>query len=386
MHVCFLNPPNEFYSPVSGGAIATIAMQTARVLLQRGHQVTILSPSNEDQPYSVGRFVPLGVPTRERLSFLRRRLAGLSRRLHQWDWPYYGFYRKAFSNALARLESRPDAVIVFNDLVSSRYIRRLLPNARAVVWLQNEQRTNQRGARLDAALAAADAFLTCSQYIKQWTCQTYGIAEKKVVVALSGVDLDAFRPAPSFPVRNGNLRVLFLGRIDRNKGPDLAVDAVAALRRERLPVELTVAGGIWFYGNGDQMRDPFFRTLLDKIERAGGTYLGHVTRDRVPDVFREHDVAMVLSRSNEPFGLVSLEAMASGCAVIASPRGGLPEACGGAALLADPDELQSVISCLRKLATDEGFLTAQKKKSLERSARSTWSVTADAVERVISRR
>ncbi|MGA2163148.1 MAG: hypothetical protein ABSH36_01610, partial [Solirubrobacteraceae bacterium] len=51
-------------------------------------------------------------------------------------------------------------------------------------------------------------------------------------------------------------RVLFLGRIDPNKGPDIAADAVATLRAEGLQVKLTVAGGLWFYGHGREMEDP----------------------------------------------------------------------------------------------------------------------------------
>jgi glycosyltransferase involved in cell wall biosynthesis len=382
MHFCFLNPPNEFYSPNSGGAIATIVMQTARALLQRGHQVSILSPSNEDAWYEVGSVVPLPIPVREDLSFFRRRLAGLSRRLHQWDWPYYGLYRRSFAAALRRLDPMPDVVIAFNDLVASRYIRRKLPHARIIVWLQNEQRTNQSGSRLASSLAATGHFLACSRYIKDWTCRTHSISSERVTIAPSGVDLEAFRPLECPSRRTGILRVLFLGRIDRNKGPDLVADAVAALRREGLHAELTVAGGIWFHGNNNPMSDPFFRSLQEKIHKAGGTYLGHITRDRVPSIFREHDVVMVLSRSNEPFGLVSLEAMASGCAVIASDRGGLPEACDGAAIMVDPENLPSVIASLRILATSPDRLQIQRSKSLERARRVPWSATAEVVERV----
>jgi glycosyltransferase involved in cell wall biosynthesis len=95
---------------------------------------------------------------------------------------------------------------------------------------------------------------------------------------------------------------------------------------------------------------------------------------------REHDIVCVLSRSEEPFGLVALEAMASGCAVIASPRGGLPEACGGAALLADPDDLPAIIDAMRKLVTDPDFLARTKRQSVERAARAPWSACAQLVE------
>jgi len=175
-------------------------------------------------------------------------------------------------------------------------------------------------------------------------------------------------------------RVLFLGRIDPNKGPDIAADAVAALRAEGLRLSLTVAGGLWFYGHGREMEDPFFNSFNTKMEAAGADYRGHVPRARVPELVRAHDIVCVLSRSEEPFGLVALEAMASGCAVIASRRGGLPEACGGAAMLVDPDDFPAVTDALRRLVTDPALLRRTKRQSVERAARAPWAGCAQLLE------
>jgi glycosyltransferase involved in cell wall biosynthesis len=381
MHVCFLNMPIEYYSPVSGGAVATILMETARELQTAGHQVTVLTATNADPVYPVGTVVPIRNCNRDNLNFLQRRIAAAQRRLHHWDWPYYGHYKSAFTAALRRLSPAPDAIILFNDLVSAKYLRKILRRAKILVWLQNEQRTNQPD--ISQTVAATDAFLTCSQYIKDFTCATHGISPSKVVVAHSGVDLAAFRLADDFPSRRDRLRALFVGRIDPNKGPDLAVDAVAALRAEGIAVNLTVAGGVWFYGNGKEMRDPFFRKLKTKMDSVSTTYLGHVSRPDLPPIVRRHDVALVLSRSNEPFGLVALEAMASGCAVIASNRGGLPEACGGAAILVNPDDLGAIVGHLRRLATDPAELRMWKMRSVARAAKSPWSATADVVHKAL---
>jgi glycosyltransferase involved in cell wall biosynthesis len=108
-----------------------------------------------------------------------------------------------------------------------------------------------------------------------------------------------------------------------------------------------------------------------------------VTRENVPAVVRRHDVAFVLSRSNEPFGLVSLEAMASGCAVIASNRGGLPEACGGSAMLVDPDEPDAVVKLLRKLSRDTDLLNVWKQRSISHAARASWETVGDKLNSVL---
>jgi glycosyltransferase involved in cell wall biosynthesis len=382
MHVCFLNTPAEYYSPISGGAIATIIMQVSRQLIARGHRVSIVTIVNDDPPYGVGEIVPISVPVRKDLSFLKRRISSLRRAVNEWDWPYYGYYLKAFQPPVRALQ--PDAVVLFNDLVSAKYLRQALPQTRIAVWLQNEWRTNQR--KTDQTVACTDVFLTCSDYIRRWTATTYQIPEDRFRVAHSGVDLEEFKPRSPSPVSKGSaapLRVLFIGRIDPNKGPDIAADAVAILRKRGVEVQLTVAGGRWWYGHGNEMEDPYFRLLKSKMEAAGANYLGHVVRAAVPALVREHDVVCILSRSNEPFALVTLEAMASGCAVIASDRGGLPESCGGAATLVDPDDLGAVAEAILALANDRELLARQRKKSLERARRAPWPACADVVEQAL---
>ena len=64
-------------------------------------------------------------------------------------------------------------------------------------------------------------------------------------------------------------------------------------------------------------------------------------------------IVVVPSRWPEPFGLVALEAMASGAALICSPRGGLREVAGDAALYADPDTPAEIALALRTLGRDD---------------------------------
>ena len=381
MHICFLNMPIEYYSPVSGGAISTIIMETARELMVRGHDVTVLTITGDDDVYDAGVVIPIRAAARGNLSFLQRRLSGLRRRIHRWDWPYFEHYAASFSRALKNLSPTPDAVILFNDFISPLYVKKVLAKSQVLVWLQNEQSTNRKDpSRLWRSI---DHFLTCSSYIRDWTAGRYGIPLDRFTVAHSGVDLAAFRPRQDFLDSSDILRVLFIGRIDPNKGPDIAADAVAALRSEGLPVQFTVAGGLWFYGHGGEIANPFFRKLKDKMDAAGADYLGHVTRHDIPALIRSHDLVCVLSRSNEPFGLVVLESMASGCAVIASDRGGLPEACGGAAILVNPDDLGEVTEVMRRLATDLAWLSELKQRSVQRASEASWERCAGVVESAI---
>ncbi len=383
MHIAFVNMPIEFYSPISGGAISTVMMYTARELLANGHKVSVLTPMNGDETHHEGEIIPIETKSRNDLSFLQRRISGLRARLGRWDWPYFEYYLRSFTRTLQKLSPAPDAVVLFNDLVSPKYVKRILPKSRVIVWLHNEWRTKQ-----DIAETArnTDAFVTCSDYVRRWTAQHHGLPLDRFAVAHNGVDAAAFHPRENFLSPSKPVRVLFVGRIDPNKGPDLVADAVATLRAEGLPVSLTVAGGLWFYGHGNEMADPFFRELKTKMDAAGADYLGHVARPAIPELIRQHDVVCVLSRSQDPYPLVTLEGMASGCAVIASNRGGLPEACHEAGVLVDPDDFPAVVGALRALVTDPELLRRTKQKAVAWAGGEPWSACAAVIENAASRR
>jgi glycosyltransferase involved in cell wall biosynthesis len=381
MHICFLSPQTEYYSPTVGGAISTGIMQKSRRLIARGHRVSVLAVTNGEPTYSVGDFVPLPPAGRDNFNFLQRRLAGVRVRLQKWDRRFYEYYMRSFSRALRRMSPRPDAVICHNDFVSPRYIHRAVPQAKVIVSLHNEQGTRRKD--LSDTLPYVHRFVANSDYIRRWTAAAHHIPLEQLVVTLNGVDHAEFRPREGYLDPVSRLRVLCLGRIDRNKGADLAADAVGVLRREGLSIQLTVAGDVWFYKRPGDEADPFKTLLKQKLDAVEAENLGHVPRANVPALVRRHDVVCVLSRSNEPFGLVALEAMASGCAVIASNRGGLPEACGGAAWLVNVDHFEEIVGALRTLATIPPVLNEYKRRSTVRAAQATWDANVDALEKVL---
>ena len=264
---------------------------------------------NSDPTYPVGTVVPIRNFPREDLHFIQRRIAGLRRRLHRWDWPWFGHYKTVPSAGRSdNSPASPDAVILFNDLVVREISAANCCRLKAKILglaAKRAARLNQRDLPAKT-VSATTMFLTCSQYIKDWTCATHRIAPEKVVVAHSGSPTwTHFRSGRRFPGRQQTLRALFVGRIDPNKGPDIVADAAAALRAEGTLIELTVAGGVWFYGTrtGDAGPVALSCKLKGKMDAVSARYLGHVARADLPAIVRAHDIAFVLSRSNEPFGL-----------------------------------------------------------------------------------
>lgn len=375
LHLCYVLPPVERYSPQIGGAIATFTMQQARRLLARGHKISVVAPHESEAVYDVGDFYPLRGVTRDSLSPLQRALSTrVRRRLQGFDWLYQEHFFAALKRTLPRIQ--PDAVLCFNDWQTPLEVGRILPDARVFLRLSNECRTQFKD--VNRTIERCETIWALSGFIRDWTSQHFPASAPKLQVLPNGADLDSFFPSEDSFTRieapDSPLRCLFLSRLDPNKGPDLAADAVLLLRDKGCPVSLDIAGNIWF--DKGQQTPPLALELREKARRAGGSWLGHVERAEVPALVREHDVLLLPIRRPDPMTQVVFEAMASGLAVVSCALGGVPEACGDAALWAKPDSAASVADQLERLLCDRPFLEEMKRRSLARASHMTWDRNA----------
>lgn len=197
-------------------------------------------------------------------------------------------------------------------------------------------------------VAAADAVLAATPHEAALLRHEYRARPGQVHVVPPGVDTDVFRPADDrLRTRRelgGGRLLLFVGRLQPLKGPDLAVRTLAALDAhlpdDGVPTRLVVVGGA--SGNGHGTVDPpALRRLADQLGVADRVALlaPRSHRDLAP-LYRAADALIMPSRS-ESFGLVALEAQASGTPVVGADVGGLDDILrhGGGTLVQsyDPD-------------------------------------------------
>ncbi len=169
----------------------------------------------------------------------------------------------------------------------------------------------------------ADAVITCSHYMRGHVADIFDIEERRITVIPNGIDPSDLRPVGDleqlrreFAAPEEQL-VLLVGRLVYEKGFQLALDA--------LPAVIEHVGGVRFLVAGSGTHE---HELKDQAQRLGldahGSFLGWIGDDALHSLYRIADLCVVPS-IYEPFGLVALEAMASGCPCIVADTGGLRE-------------------------------------------------------------
>jgi glycosyltransferase involved in cell wall biosynthesis len=93
--------------------------------------------------------------------------------------------------------------------------------------------------------------------------------------------------------------------------------------------------------------------------------------------------AFVLPSRYEGFGLTCLEAMACGTPVVAADRAALPETCGDAAVLVDPDDQEALCAAVLRACADEPLREDLRRRGLARAAAFTWDRTAVSVDALL---
>jgi glycogen(starch) synthase len=322
---------SNLYPPDYLGGYELLCETVVEEFVRRGHHAHVLTTAPEDpsilerdnrqRPYLVQRLLKLYLPFSRPAAILRaeRRRAhcqnreATSRVIDQFHpdviflWSHL---RLTLGSAEAAERSGIPCVYTFNDPHFTGYAPRpfsLAPRALAGYCLDRLVYPDITLSRL-----RFENTLCISECLKQEMIDG-GVPIASCRVIYQGIPLERF-PIKTGPGRVGNpIRLLYSGQLHEYKGVHTLLEAMAGLQ--------TGAWSVTIAGAGPAEYENRLRQLAAALPWPVD-FVGKVPYEKMPSIYREHDLFVFPSIWKEPFGLTHLEAMASGTPVISTDRGG----------------------------------------------------------------
>lgn len=222
----------------------------------------------------------------------------------------------------------------------------------------------------------ASRVIACSHYMQEHCSEIFELPADRIDVIPNGIDptdltpvedLAGFRAQFAAP---DDALVILAGRLVYEKGFQLALEALPRIIRDLGNVRFVVAGS----GTHEhELREQARELGLD----AHGTFLGWVDDQQLHSLYAVADLCVIPS-IYEPFGLVALEAMASGCVCIVADTGGLreivPESAGLRFTARDSAALGEAIE---RALTDPALRATLQQEARDHVRRFDWDEIAD---------
>lgn len=308
----------EVFHPDTIGGAGRVAAEHAFHLAEHGHEVRVvarrtpMAPEKFEQrgKFSIYRFP---VNTGNPFSLMKETKSGLESSL---DDALSGF--------------RPDIIDLHQPLASYHALsHRGLTGIPAVYTFHSswadELRVRGRAHALFAPIAGriekdvlqhANTVIVLSEYSRR---RVSGILSHPAVeIVPGGVDLDQF-PVKTRPRKEGPMVLLTVRNLVRRMGLDLLISAAVELKKKKESIELRIGGD-----------GPLLEELRELAHPLGAScrFLGRIPEEKLSATYREADLFVLPTIAIEGFGLVILEAFASGTPVIGTPVGAIPELVG----------------------------------------------------------
>jgi glycosyltransferase involved in cell wall biosynthesis len=360
------------YFPHHGG-LEMVVRELSSQLRQQGHTVAIVT---NRYPNRLPKHETIDDIAITRLRFLYPRLGYLQAgRLDLWLAGFVYFPLTFLELFVIVLRFKPDAVNLHYLGSPSLHVWLLQR------WLGVRLVVSLHGGDVDgepyhsrfnrwlflAVLSRAAAVTACSRTLMSQAVTIAPEAAPKMHVVYNGVHASLFSQGSPYP--HPRPYIVAVGQLELHKGFDVLLAAFAQVAAAAPPVDLLIAG----HGST--------RAQLEAQTREAGVnervhFLGAVTHEQVASLMRSA-LAVVIPSRRESFGLVGIEALASGRAVIVSRIGGLVETIDGADVIwTAPGDSADVARALRQVLENPEDMNTIKSENQRRAAEYSWERVA----------
>ncbi|CRK54075.1 MULTISPECIES: glycosyltransferase family 4 protein [Mycobacteriales] len=205
----------------------------------------------------------------------------------------------------------------------------------------------------------SDSIITCSASMEEEVTELYGPNLSPVTVIRNGIDVATWTYRERAP-RSGPPQLLFVGRLEYEKGVQDAIAALPRIRRSHPGTTLAVAG------EGTQYEWLREQARTHRVLRSVN-FLGSLDHTELLGWLHGAD-AIVLPSRYEPFGIIALEAAAAGTPLVTSTAGGLGEAVvdGVTGLSFQPGDVDGLTSAVREALDDPAATQERARAARER--------------------
>lgn len=338
--------PGDHFSPRTGSAIPTVVHGLASAAMDDADydQRVLIDQTTFRPRYSSAEaieYLGAGYPTTwERGLDLGLSRVGLPRLRSQ----------RSYRPLVDALGTQPAIVIAHNAPILPRMLAST--SHTPVYYAHNDLPRGMSRREATQSLDPAGAIIAVSADLADRLADRVSASVAgRIRVVENGVDTEWFRPRERTSA-SAPLRVVFVGRVVAEKGPDVLLRAAAALDRD--DVEYVIVGSQGF--DSRATLSPYEQDLRALAAPIAGrvTFEPFVDRSALPALLQSADIFVAPSRWAEPSGLTIGEAMATGLPVVASNIGGIPSVLGSAGILVEADDDKALAAAVAALLDDEG--------------------------------
>lgn len=325
MHILIIAPEEIPVPPLKGGSVE-ICIEHIAKRMAKNHQVTVVSRQHEEYPnkQKQGNLTYIRVPV-ERKS--KSPVKTSSRSKGSTKPPLYERYIKS---VIRRLRGKKfDWIQIDNRPKFVPFVKTAFPRTPISLFLHSltfvdPQKIDKKEAL--ECLSRTNLIIANSESTKKIVKRKFPKLASRIKKVWLGVDDTVFRPPTpeqqqairqKYKIGHG-YTILFAGRIIPRKGIDVLIKAVRIVRRKHPSLRLVIAG------NGKKSYTAQMKQLARKL-RVPAYFIGKVPHRNIHEVYWMADCFVCPSQEHESFGLVNVEAMASGVPLIASRIGGIQE-------------------------------------------------------------
>ena len=264
----------------------------------------------------------------------------ISLRIPVMQWLLRGLARRLTNEDVLYIHNRPEYVLALERFAVQR------ARFKVVLHMHNDHLANltpEEGERL-----RPDLTIFNSRFLEGLgRCLVQGLGATAVMY--NGADEECFFPAASGVVPMMPI-VLFVGRLIPEKGVHVLLEAMRLLAREGVRLQARIIGSVHF--GSDESSS--YAEALKRDCPANTKFLKYMAGEQLAEEFRGAAIFCCPSIWEEPFGMVNVEAMASGLPVVASAVGGIPEIfTQGGGLLVRKNAPAELAAALKSLAENE---------------------------------